>query len=139
MAGSDITSAPEQGAQHSPESTRTWHRNLCAMPDGHNGIRVDFDEDEPPAVVFNDQALPSALVSWAWSELMALNSLLNAITETHYRGPGDADIAGAVQATLVPVINALRLSEQRVQELRSASGEKPPQSCVKPSSIEATA
>ncbi len=118
MAGSSTTSAPAQSAKHSPESPRTYQREFCAMPDGQNGIRIDFDEDEPPAVIFNDQALPSALVSWAWSELMALNSLLDAITERSHRSLGDADIAGAVQATLAPVINALRFSEQRAHELR---------------------
>ncbi|WP_422011927.1 hypothetical protein [Roseateles sp.] len=124
MAGSSTPSAPAEGAKHSPETPKTWQRKFCAMPDGQNGIRADFDEDEPPAVIFNDQALPSALVSWAWSELMALNSLLDAITERAHHSLGDPDIAGAVQATLVPVINALRFSEERVCELRIETAER---------------
>jgi hypothetical protein len=95
------------------------HRRLGAMPETCNAIRFGSFEDEPPAVVFHKQAIPGALVSWAWSQLIALNSMLDAIIETR-RGPLDGpDIAGGVQAVLVPVINALEFSEQRAHELHA--------------------
>lgn len=94
-------------------------RGLGAMPEGHNGIRVRFDIDEPPALVFHEKALPGALVSWAWCQLRALDSLLDAIIVTRRPDPGEPDVAGAVQAILVPVINALAFSEQRAHELQS--------------------
>lgn len=89
-----------------------------AMPEGHEAIRVQFEENEPPALIFHEQAQPSALVSWSWCQLSALNSLLDAIICSR-RGPlGEPDVAGAVQAVLVPVINALSFSEQRAHEIR---------------------
>jgi hypothetical protein len=88
-----------------------------AMPEGHDAIRVRFDEHEPPAVMFNERARPGALVSWAWCQLSALDSLLRPLVDR--RRPGDADVAGAVRSVLVPVINALVLSEQRAHELES--------------------
>lgn len=94
-------------------------RGLGAMPEGHNGIRVRFDSDEPPALVFHEKALPGALVSWAWSQLMALDSLLDAIIVARRTNPGEPDVAGAVHAILVPVINALSYSELRAHELQS--------------------
>jgi hypothetical protein len=89
------------------------------MPETCNAIRVGTSDHEPPAVVFHEQALPGALVSWAWCQLVALNSMLDAIIETR-RGQLDGpDIAGGVQAVLVPVINALEFSEQRAHELHA--------------------
>jgi hypothetical protein len=95
------------------------HRDLGAMPETCNAIRFGLFEEEPPAVVFNKQALPGALVSWAWSQLTALNSMLDAIIEAR-RGEIDGpDVAGGVQAVLVPVISALEFSEQRAHELQA--------------------
>lgn len=97
------------------------HRGLGAMPETCNAIRVGTSDDEPPAVVFHEQALPGALVSWAWCQLVALNSMLDAIIEAR-RGQLDGpDIAGGVQAVLVPVINALEFSEERAHQLRLGS------------------
>lgn len=97
------------------------HRGLSAMPETSSAIRLGTFEDEPPAVVFHEQALPGALVSWAWCQLVALNSMLDAILATR-RGPLDGpDVAGSVQVVLVPVINALELSEERAHQLRLAS------------------
>ncbi len=93
-------------------------RGTGAMPEGHDAIRVRIDEDEPPALVFNDQAPPGALVSWAWCQLAALDSLLQAMTESRQRGEDDADVVGAVRSVLVPAINALAFSERRAHELR---------------------
>ena len=92
-----------------------------AMPDDANAIRADFDESEPPALVFNEQALPGALVSWAWCQLKALDILLVAIAVTDRGHDGDQEVAGAVRAVLVPVINALEFSEQRASELEVES------------------
>ncbi len=97
----------------SPESPAT-----SAMPDGADAIRVDFDDDEPLAVVFNDQAQPGALVSWAWCQLTALDGLLRAIVArqtAHDCCGGEVD---GVRNILVPVINALALSESRAHELQ---------------------
>jgi hypothetical protein len=95
------------------------HRGLGAMPETCNTIRLGSFEGEPPAVVFHKQATSRALVSWAWSQLTALNSMLDAIIETR-RGEIDGpDIAEGVQAVLVPVINALEFSEQRAHELHA--------------------
>jgi hypothetical protein len=88
------------------------------MPDGADAIRVDFDDDEPAAVVFNDQAQPGALVSWAWCQLTALDGLLRALVvrqSAHDCCAGEVD---AVRNVLVPVINALVLSERRAHELQ---------------------
>ena len=101
-----------------------------AVPDDANAIRYRFDEDEPPAVVFSDQAMPGALVSWAWSQLMALDALLAAGLENGSGRDGEPDVAGAVRTVLVPVINALRFSELRAAEMqdvqiaRQAKGRK---------------
>ena len=92
-----------------------------AMPDAPNAIRVNFDENEPPALVFNEHALPGALVSWAWCQLKALDVLLAAIAVTGPNHEGEPDVASAVRAVLVPVINALEFSEQRASELQSES------------------
>ena len=97
------------------------HRGTGAMPEGHNGIRVQFEEDEPPALTFHAQALPGALVSWAWHQLVTLDALLDALTVTRQGRHGDTALASAVQALIVPVINALSFSEQRAQELRFES------------------
>jgi hypothetical protein len=98
-----------------------------AMPDDANAIRADFDETEPPALVFNEQALPGALVSWAWCQLKALDVLLVAIAVTG-RGPGgDTEVASAVRAVIVPVINALEFSEQRASELQVGSAPQSPE------------
>jgi hypothetical protein len=92
-----------------------------AMPDDANAIRADFDESEPPALVFNEQALPGALVSWAWCQLKALDTLLVAIAVTGRDHEGDTEVASAVRTVLVPVINALEFSEQRASELQLGS------------------
>jgi len=91
------------------------------MPDAPNAIRVNFDENEPPALVFNERALPGALVSWAWCQLKALDDLLMAIAGTDRDHEGEPDVAGAVRAVLVPVINALEFSERRASELQVGS------------------
>ena len=96
-----------------------------AMPEGHDAIRVQFDEDEPPALSFNEQAQPGALVSWAWCQLTALDSLLRVLSEHAHRGDDDADIVGAVRSVLGPAINALVFSELRAHELQS-HGTPPP-------------
>ena len=91
-----------------------------AVPDASNAIRYQFDEDEPPALVFNDQASPGALVSWAWTQLQALDALLTVMIERGSRDEGVPDLAGAVRTVLVPVINALAFSEQRANVLQEA-------------------
>ncbi len=101
------------------------YSHLGPMPDGHNAIRMGFDNDEPPAVIFNPQALPGALVSWAWAELTALNDLLDAFIMTSEGGHDGLRMAVAVQATLIPVINALEFAEKRAHALRTAT--HPPQ------------
>lgn len=100
-------------------------RDQGAMPWDHNAIRVRFDDDEPHALVFHEQALPGALVSWAWSQLMALNALLDAILEARREDPDGSSFAAAVQNVLLPVINALAFSEQRAHQLRSEPGAQP--------------
>jgi hypothetical protein len=90
-----------------------------AMPEGHNAIRVHFDEDEPPALAFNEQAMPGALVSWAWCQLTALDSLLRVLSERGERGDDDADVVAAVRSVLEPAINALAFSELRAHQLQS--------------------
>jgi hypothetical protein len=132
MSNTGITPKPAQSASQPSPSSLTRHRNLSAMPGSQNGIRVRFEDDEPPDVAFHEQALPGALVSWAWCQLVALNELLDAITAAQQGSLGGPDTAGAVQSTLVPVINALRFSERRAHELRCSAltagarqGEKP--------------
>jgi len=93
------------------------------MPDGADAIRVDFDDDEPEAVVFSDQARPGALVSWAWCQLTALDGLLRAIVvrqSPHDCCAGEVD---AVRNVIVPVISALALSERRAYELQRERAE----------------
>lgn len=90
----------------------------AAVPDGANAIRYQFDEDEPPALVFSDQALPGAFVSWAWSQLKALDALLVCLIERSSTGGGEPAVAGAVHTVLGPVINALEFSERRAAELQ---------------------
>lgn len=96
-----------------------------AMPEGHNAIRVHFDEDEPPALAFNEQALPGALVSWAWSQLAALDALLRVLSEASQRGDDGADVAGAVRSVLGPALNALAFSELRAHQLRPGQAAPP--------------
>ncbi len=91
-----------------------------ATPDDANAIRLRFDEDEPPALVFGDRAMPGALVSWAWCQLKALDALLAAALENGSRSDGESDLAGAVRTVLVPVINALEFSERRAAEIQDA-------------------
>ena len=88
-----------------------------ATPEATNAIRIAFDEDEPPAIVFNELAHPGALVSWAWCQLIALDSLLAALSENR-RAAHVEDVAGAVRSVLVPAINALVFAERRASELR---------------------
>lgn len=94
-------------------------RNEDARPEGHDAIRirVRVDGDEPPALAFHAQALPGALVSWAWCQLTALDALLQAVTDGHRDDDGRADVAGAVRSVLVPAINALAFAERRAHEL----------------------
>jgi hypothetical protein len=100
----------EQPSPVSPEYLR-------AVPDGASAICADTDECDAPAVIFNEAASPGALVSWAWSQLTALDTLL--LHQWMNRASYDEqDVAEAVRAILGPVINALRLSEQRARELR---------------------
>jgi hypothetical protein len=95
------------------------------MPEGHDAIRIRVGADEPPALVFNDHARPGALVSWAWSQLTALDSLLQAMTDRRQDGDDGADIVGAVRSVLVPAINALAFSERRAHELRCERAARP--------------
>ena len=94
---------------------------LSAVPDDANAIRCQFDETPAPALVFNDQAAPGALVSWAWSQLKALDAFLAVVSETKSRDEGEPDIAAAVRTVLVPVINALEFSEWRAYALEEES------------------
>ena len=96
-----------------------------AMPEAHDAIRIRFDEDEPPALVFNERALPGALISWAWCQLTALDSLLRPLSERSRPADDDADVVGAVRSVLVPVINALTFSERRAHELESGRTDAP--------------
>jgi hypothetical protein len=89
------------------------------MPEAPNAIRIHFDENEPPALVFNNLAHPGALVSWAWGQLTALNALLAGRAETRWTAH-EKDITGAVRSVLVPVINALAFAELRAYELKAA-------------------
>jgi hypothetical protein len=93
-------------------------RDAGAMPEGHDAIRIRVDRDEPPALVFNAQARPGALVSWACCQLTALDALLQALTDRRQHGD-EADVVGAVRSVLGPAINALAFSELRAHELRS--------------------
>lgn len=90
-----------------------------ATPEASNAIRVQFDEHEPAAVVFSESAHPGALVSWAWCQLIALDTLLATGSGTR-RTAHEEDVAGAVRSVLVPVINALVFAELRANELQSA-------------------
>jgi hypothetical protein len=103
------------------ESSMTRFREIDATPDAPNAIRLDFSEDEPPAVVFNEQAPPGALVSWSWCQLKALDDLLVALAMKRSSHDGDGDIAGAVRTVLVPVIKALAYSECRAGALHRSS------------------
>lgn len=95
---------------------------LGAMPEAVNAIRCDFNEGEPPALIFNERASPGALVSWAWSQLSTLDTLL--IAQRDRRPSCDQqEVAEAVRAIIGPVMNALRLSERRGYELRKAAGQ----------------
>jgi hypothetical protein len=88
-----------------------------AMPEASNAIRIAFDEDEPPAIVFNESAHPGALISWAWCQLIALDTLLAAVSETR-RTAHEEDVAGAARSVLGPAINALVFAERRADELQ---------------------
>lgn len=90
-----------------------------AMPEAANAIRIHFDENEPPALVFNDSAHPGALVSWAWYQLTVLNTLLAAGAETRWTAH-EQDLTRAVRSVLTPVINALAFAELRAGELKAA-------------------
>jgi len=89
------------------------------MPESPNAIRIHFDENEPPALVFNDSAHPGALVSWAWCQLTALNALLAVGSETRWTAH-EHDLTRAVRSVLAPVINALAFAEIRAGELKAA-------------------
>ncbi len=91
----------------------------CAMPDDAIAICSDIESPEAPAVIFNEAASPSALVSWAWSQLATLSTLLLAQSMARrYHEPDD--LGDAARAVIVPVMNALQLSEQRVFDRRQA-------------------
>jgi len=97
---------------------------LSATPEAVNAIRYDFDEDEPPALIFNESAQPGALVSWAWCQLSTLDTLL--IAQRGRRPSCDEqEVAEAVRAIIGPVMNALRLSERRAFDLRPGSRRAP--------------
>lgn len=98
------------------------------MPEAHNAIRVHFDQDEPPALVFHPSAQPGALVSWAWCQLTALDTLLAAGPETRWT-VREQNVASAVRSVLTPVINALVFAELRAHELRvgGESSSSPPE------------
>lgn len=87
-----------------------------ATPEAANAIRIAFDENEPPAIVFNESAQPGALISWAWCQLITLDSLLAAVSATR-RTAHEEDVAGAVRSVLVPALNALEFAERRAAEL----------------------
>jgi len=91
-----------------------------AMPEDHDAIRIRFEADEPPALVFNETALPGALVSWAWCQLATLDSLLRVLSEPLERGDAAADVVGAVRSVLGPALNALEFSERRAYQIASA-------------------
>ena len=94
--------------------------SLRAMPEDAYAICSDDDGWESPAVVFNQAATPGALVSWAWSQLTALDTVLR--LQWGNRAPDDEqEVAEAVRTTLTPVINALRLSQERARALREAA------------------
>lgn len=95
--------------------------SLSAIAEGSSAIRTKVGAGEPAAVVFHDQAAPSALVSWAWCQLSALDSLLSAMIESCPTDADATDVAAATRVILVPALNALQFSEQRVEELRKAS------------------
>lgn len=82
-----------------------------------NCIRVEFDEDEPPAVAFDDRALPGALVSWAYSQLSSLDTLLELISMGG-SDEGGSEAAEAARSFLGPALNALAYSEIRAHEIR---------------------
>ena len=90
-----------------------------ATPEATNAIRIAFDENEPPAIVFNESAQPGALISWAWCQLIALDTLLTAVSETR-RTAHEEDVAGAARSVLGPAINALVFAERRAGELQEA-------------------
>jgi hypothetical protein len=94
---------------------------FSAMPEDHDAIRLDVDEEEPPALEFNAQASPGALVSWAWSQLSAMDAMLSALTQQGGYDDDGGAVLDAVRAVVMPVINALQLSEQRAHEMRKAS------------------
>ncbi len=96
-----------------------------ALPDAPDSIRVRTDDDEAPALVFNDRAPPGALVSWAWCQLKALDALLCAVLERPSAGDDDTDLVGAVHDMLVPVVNALAFSERRAHERACARKQRP--------------
>lgn len=93
-----------------------------AVAEGVNAIRIHFEQDEPPALVFNESAHPSALVSWAWSQLSALDTLISTLAIDSCGDGSPSDVAASVCCVLGPVINALRYSEVRAHELRRAAG-----------------
>ena len=102
---------------HIDHTAPASYPDLRAMPEDSHAICSDDDAWQCPAVVFNDAATPGALVSWAWSQLTALDTLLRELW-TSRAGDDDNEVAAAVHTTLGPVINALRLSEERARELR---------------------
>lgn len=107
-----------------PPSISEGPTQFSATPEAVNAIRYDFDEDEPPALIFNECASPGALVSWAWCQLSTLDTLLIAQRE---RRPScdEQEVAEAVRAIIGPVMNALRLSERRAYEMRKSAGALP--------------
>ncbi|GAP37828.1 hypothetical protein ABXN37_22160 [Piscinibacter sakaiensis] len=89
-----------------------------AMPEGHDGIRIVVGRDEPPALVFHADAAPGALVSWAWSQLSTLDTLLDAVDRGHDSPVVAPNVAGAVRAVIGPVMAALAFSEQQAHARR---------------------
>ena len=106
------------------ESDRHKYHRLDAVPEGSDAIRIHFAQDEQPAVVFGEQALPGALVSWAWCQLKALDALLSVGIESRSELDEETGLTDAVRTVLMPVINALEFAERRAEEIRKAEAER---------------
>jgi len=89
-----------------------------------NCIRVHFDQEEAPAVAFNERALPGALVSWAYSQLSSLDTLLELISMGGSE-EGGSEVAEAARSFLGPALNALVYSETRAHEIQSEGAASP--------------
>lgn len=100
------------------------HRIPRAVHGDANCIRVHFDQEEAPAVAFSELALPGALVSWAYSQLSSLDTLLESIAMGD-SDEGGSEVAEAARSFLRPALNALVYSETRAHELQCESAASP--------------